>query len=227
MVDDNRYSEATRDSRPIKQCEAVVEDFKSLEGHLKVMLDGNHPRKLWRFGDLTKDLICKPLGIQYGTISCIVHVRDQYGLIYNMYCHHGFGTINSNAKDYEQRKANMKANLKMKLKYKFNNCLIMSCGHTHKLLIVRPTEELMLIAEDNGRVSQRYKGWEQSDEIDQDKRWYTNTGSFYRTFSDELDRNNEPIVSYPEMFGYDPVELGFLNIQCRDRKIVNIEKKVV
>lgn len=53
-----------------------------------------------------------------------------------------------------------------------------------------------------------------------DHRWYANTGSFLRTFSEE-------VISYSEIGEYDPVELGLVIVEVNDRSITGVRKVVV
>ena len=41
---------------PMKQLDAAIEERDPIKHLLKFELDGNHPRKLWRFGNITAKL---------------------------------------------------------------------------------------------------------------------------------------------------------------------------
>jgi len=184
-----------------------------------VGLLGNHEAKLHRFGNLAED-ICNGLGIRYGTYSCRVIFKHGRRKLFNAFFTHGRWAFNSNAKDYEQRQANMKAMLKMKLKYKVGDCAILSAGHSHKLMVVKPTNQLYLYDTPKG-LQQRYLTGKQTGLfIDPDHRWYGSSGSFLRLYKDG-------ITGYAEMLGLDPVELGWLVWKVRDGLIVDCERMVI
>jgi len=229
-VDDKRFSPGnTKGDRipiPLQQMESAVEQDSRIATRLIAALIGNHELKHQKFGNLT-ETYCKNMSILakrqvfYGTYTCIINVHDHYGLMYRLWLAHGFGCLQSNAKDYEQRQANMKAQLKNKLRYKAGDCLVMGMGHTHKLLVVPPTEQLYLSCGDK-KLKQHYLRWDGNNDsfINADVRWYFNSGSFLKMYEDGM-------VSYSEMAGYDPVELGYIRIKVEDRKIVGIDRVVV
>ena len=223
-TDDKRYDhDSSLDPIPLKQAHAVVKMFEPIRKKCFCGLIGNHELKLHRFGNLVQDVICKELNIPYGTYTAIVRVEYRGKFLFEMFLWHGpaRGTINSNAKDYEQRIANMKASLKMKFKYKWSSAAIMACGHVHKLLIVPPSDQLYLHSGDDQGIHQDYlTGLQEGQFIDSDRRWYLCCGSFLKLFE-----NN--VIGYAEMSGYDPVELGFPIITVEGGKIVSVEPYVV
>ena len=221
-TDDKRYqADTTTEPIPMRQTRAVIERYTSIRKRGLAWLGGNHNFTLHRFGNLTEH-IAQELGIPYGTWSCKLLLRDGRGPIAKLYLTHGFrGTITSNAKDFEQREANMKASLKMRLVNKASDCIVMSMGHSHKLMVVEPAQRLIL-TDDGRQLIQHYLGPGNGldDYIEPDRRWYCNTGSFLRTFALEMD-------GYAERAGYDPVELGHVVVEIRDRAVVACRKVVV
>ncbi len=215
-VDDPRYHRSTENpgsALPLDQCNAVVDMFAPIKKKGKVWLDGNHPLKLRRFGELTKDVVCKNLGIEHGTYTCKLHVCDMKGnLMYKMFLSHGFRSINSTVADPADRKAAMLRSLKRGFRHKASDCLIMAMGHTHKLLVNPPAPELYL-TDDGENIKGKYTSSSQTAEIiNPDLRWYVNTGSFYKLY--ELG-----VSGYAEQAGYDPNELG--------HAIVRVENGIV
>jgi len=218
---------------PLKQNEYNKELFKPAKSRIDVMLLGNHEWDLWRFGNLT-NFLCQYLStpthqVQYGSFSCVLEVRTQKdnSLMYKVFLHHGFGTIRSQAKDFEQKQANEKARLKDMLRDLFGDCLIMGMGHTHRLIIVPPTEKLYMY-HSAGKIKQGYlKQGRNESYIDSDRRWYVNTGSFEKLYSDKLGYDGEPVSGYAERKGMRPVELGFPVIQVEDRVPIDIKKHFV
>jgi hypothetical protein len=126
--DDKRYDLTAKEPIPLQQAKQAIKDDLCVADRTLVRLQGNHEMKLWRFGDLAA-FIAEQLKQPYGTYSCVLEVSDQFGPMYRIWLSHGFRTVNSNAKDWEQRIANMKASLKMKMKYKAGDCLVMAMGH--------------------------------------------------------------------------------------------------
>lgn len=217
MVDDKRFSiEKMGEDLPLKQLDSSIDEHDPIKHLLICILDGNHPRKLWRFGNITEK-ICQRLGVEYGTYTAKISVTDTKGnLMYKLYATHGFKNITSTADDPKRRRVNMQLILKRHLKFKAGDCAVMVKGHTHKLLVCKPESELFL-TDDGKRIQQKYTGWGQNEEyIHPDARWYGNTGSF-------LKLHGKDVSGYAEIMEYDPVELGFLVLKVRKKKIVALE----
>ena len=225
-TDDKRYAfdPKQRDPIPLQQSRNVVKELRPIAGRGIVMLNGNHNQKLARFGNLTRDIVCEGLKVPYGTWSCKVRLVTSDGdggvrQVCKMFLTHGIGgTIKSNAKDEEQRRANMKAALKRKLVKKAADCLIMAMGHTHLLLRVPPANRL-LVVDDGEEIQQKYLG--QGDGaapyIEPDCRWYANTGSLVKLYQMESE-------TYAERAGYDPIELGYIVVDIKGGVVQDLKK---
>lgn len=216
-ADDPRFSpEKLTEPLPLVQIDKAIEVRQSIRKNLLAILMGNHERKVWRFGDITSK-VCKELGIPYGTYTSKITVKDTKGnLLYKIYETHGFKGINSTADDPKRRQSNMELILKRHLKHKAGDCAVMIKHHAHKLLSCKPEAELYL-TDDGNHIKQNYTGWGQNENyIHPDARWYGCAGSFLKLFGDG-------ISGYAEIFEYDPVELGFLVLKVRDRKIVSLD----
>ncbi len=217
MVDDKRFSpDKLKEPLPLAQMEQAIEDRQAIKDRLLCKLIGNHCRKLWRFGDIMEQ-ICKKLEVDYGTYTAKITIKDKRGrLMYKIYETHGFRNITSSADDPKRRKVNMQLILKRQLKFKAGDCAVMIKHHTHKLIVCKPESELYL-TDDGNKVKQNYTDWGQRENyIHPDARWYGNAGSFLRLYGKD-------ISGYAEIMEYDPVELGFLVLKVRDRKIVALE----
>ena len=223
MIDDKRFfpeKPADKDEAVIpsalKQMDAAVEEREPIKASLLCILDGNHPRQLWRYGNITAK-ICDRLGVDYGTYTAKIAITDSSGgLMYKAYAAHGSKQITSTADDPIRKEANEQLILKRHLKRKASDCAVMVKGHTHKLIVARPRQELYL-TDDSNKIKQNYTGWGQNEEyIHPDARWYGNTGSFLRLYGENMS-------GYAEIAEYDPVELGFLILKVRKRKIVQLE----
>jgi len=226
VVNDPHFSFVQNYPRPMQQQDRFIELTKPIANNLEIIITGNHEWKLWRFGNIPK-AICSALSnsdhqVRQGTYSCVVEVYrekrpDQ--LMYKMFLAHGKGLLTSRAKDYQQRMGNMRAALKWKLQQLMGDCLIMAMGHTHKLLVIPPTEDLFLHSV-NDRVKQGYLSpiYGSIDYIDPDRRWYCNTGSYRKLYSDRLTLDGDFAHDYAEMNMYWPNHLGFVEIIVKDCK---------
>ncbi|MBU1172986.1 MAG: hypothetical protein KKD44_25780 [Proteobacteria bacterium] len=218
MVDDKRYSiEQLTEARPLVQMQDAIRIREPIREQLLYMLDGNHDRHLWRFGDIAWEM-CRSLGVDYGTTTAKVTIKSKDGtLMYKVFSTHGFKSITSTADDPKRREVNKQLILKRHLKFKAGDCAVMIKGHTHKLLVCKPETELYL-TDDGKKINQNYtKSGQTEDYIHPDARWYGNSGSFLRLYG-------EGISGYAERFEYDPVEIGFLILRVRDRKIISLDK---
>lgn len=219
-VDDKRFDGETADLNlitPMRQYVRVTDLLRPVAKQILYINDGNHDYKLSQHVNFIRDVVCKELGVPYGTYSSKLSVTDSKGNFrFKIFTTHGYGNVSSIADDPIRRKANMKLSLKRKLAGKAADCVLMAMGHTHKLLISRPEKSLYLT--DNGEhVKQRYTSSPQDAAYIPDSlRWYCNTGSFLKLFA-------LGASGYAERFGYDPVELGAIRIEI-DGGIVDVTK---
>lgn len=171
------------------------------------------------------DYICKNLKIKYGGIHFKVIAQDSNGdLMHKFFFTHGAGSINSLAKDPIQAKANMLASLKNKLHRLAGDTIYQSMGHTHRLLVVEPTvAQEVVIVDDGNTLRQQYRTTvpQNSKWIPPECRYFGNTGSFLKTFSDHGK------LSYAESAMYPPSEMGWLEVKVKDKEVVDVTKVVV
>jgi len=216
MIDDYRYSpEKLTEPLPLAQVKEAIKKRESIKDKLLYLLDGNHERALWKFGNLTAE-IAEQLGVEYGTWTAKLTVKDNNDkLMYKLFDTHGIKGITSTADDPVRRKANMKLILKRHLKYKAGDCAVMIKHHVHKLIVCQPESELYLV-DNSKKIQGKYTHWGQTESyIHPDARWYGCAGSFLKLYGDG-------ISGYAEIAEYDPVELGFLCLIVRDKKIVGL-----
>lgn len=215
-TDDKRYQSPPEDKRdmeqpiPMLQAYDAVEMFKPIRGKIIAGLIGNHERKLSRFGNLARDIICKELGAPYGTESCRIILENKGRPMFNIYAMHGARIFTSNAKDYEQREANKKASLKLYLQEQMGDAAIMLCGHAHWIGIVPPANRLYFIDSPTGVKQEYLKGSTDIGYIQPDQRWYACCGSARKSRIDGFD-------DYAQ--NYPPVELGFVKIVVSNGQI--------
>jgi hypothetical protein len=207
--DDPRYDPKLCTNKvPLEQADEVIQQLMPIKENLITCLLGNHEMKLHLFGNIT-EYICRQLNVPYGTYSSKVTFRFDDNSYIKGFFHHGFGSIGSYAKSPIQRQTTMLEALKRKLAFKSGDCKIMAIGHTHKLLICQPISELYLTS-DQDRFYQGYTTDTSNGKyIHPDNRWYFNTGSFLKLYRDG-------VSGYADMFGYDPIELGFVLIKIRE-----------
>ena len=215
--DDKRYSEELKASPlPLVQMRHAIERRKPIAHMMLYKLQGNHEQHHWAFGDIMADM-CQDLGVPYGTWTTKLTVTDKRGnLMYKTFDEHGRKQVTSTADDPIRRKVNMQLVLKRHLKFKAGDCAVMIKHHTHKLLVCEPESDVYLV-DDGNKIKQAYTSYGQSESyIHPDARWYGNAGSFLKLYIDG-------ITGYAERAEYDPVELGFLVLKVRDRKIIGLE----
>lgn len=230
-IDDPRFDiRTTTQSIPAQQIVDATEIYKPIRNKLVVMLDGNHPMKLWKYDYMTPRL-CHELNIPFGTLACKVHWLDRNGdLMFKSWHNHGRKGISSIAGPPARRLTNMHIALQNHLWAKAGDCFLMCRGHTHKLLVMPPTPEVTLY--DNERVELNKYTTSYTDQaaeyIGKDDRWYVSTGSFLklRDVSKRIVYMGKSIgvSGYAEAADYDPMELGFAVAEIRGRKLVEVRK---
>jgi len=220
MTDDKRYnappdgSKEKEQSVPIKQAKDAVELFKPIKKRIIAGLIGNHERKLSKFGNLVETVICADLGIPYGTEACRIIIDAKGKPLFNIFAMHGRKIFNSNAKDFEQREANMKASLKLYLQEQQADTSIMLTGHGHKIIIVNPSPRLILVDGEKGQQQRFLQGITSPGYIQPDQRWYAMCGSARKSRMDSYD-------DYAQCFP--AADLGFVRIIVEDGQIVTLE----
>jgi len=221
-MDDPRYDNKTIKGNVMQEIKQAIKNRQKIKDKLVCILEGNHPLKLWRFGNITED-ICTELEVPYGTWSAkITYESVKKKFIYKHFACHGHRSINSSADDPKRKLANMELILKRLMKDKFGDTLLNSMGHTHKLLVCDPTSKLYLVDDGTG-IKAKYTKAQSRDEtgyINPDHRYFVNTGSFYKLYENE-------VSGYAERFGYDPVELGFAIAIVRGGELKEVRKVLI
>jgi len=229
-IDDPRYSVFdTREACVTSQMAMAVREYDPIKSKLLCMLDGNHPWKLHKFSPITHS-ICKELGVSFGTWTAKLTFRHKGKLQFKHYGTHGNGTIRSIADSAKRKDFGMQMSLQKKLRDMAGDCLLRSMGHTHKIIVSRPLQELYLT--DNGRkIEHHYTHPQNAKYIPPDLRWYVNTGGFLKLYSDIVYEDDDvPIEQsklgsgYAERAMYPPQELGFCIGLIRDNSLVDIKE---
>lgn len=222
--DDKRFDGVTVTNTITAQQDEAVLNREKIADKLIVILNGNHPQKLWKYGPITEN-VCTKLNVPYGTwTSRITYTKANGDVMFKQFAAHGYGSLNSTIDDPEDRENSLKRSLRKKLSRKAGDCVIQSMGHTHKLLIKGPKADLY-IGDDGQKTKQHYTDIDELDisgktYIDPYRRWYINTGSFYKIYADG-------VSGYAEIAGYDPLELGYAILKVRNGRPVDIDKIVL
>lgn len=215
-TDDSRYH-YIKESVPIpkKQAMVIADRFMPIREQGIVGLSGNHERRHHRIIDLAEYICEERLGIPYGTGMARIIFNDKKGKhLFNFLVCHGKWIFNSNAKDYEQQQANMKAMLRMRLNtLRIADCALLACGHAHKILISPPANPLYINDTPTG-MKQHYLETDcTASYIPPEQRWCVCTGSYRKNMMDGID-------DYAELYG--PVELGCVKAIIKDGKIADV-----
>jgi hypothetical protein len=222
-TDDKRYDDTSRNLKPAKQRDEIIKIFTPVKHTLIGGLLGNHEWHLQRYLNIAEE-ICKGLEIPYGTYSAVFEMWDAHGLQWKLFYTHGRHQFVSNAKDPEQALANRKAALKMKMKRKAADCFVMAHAHCHQLFVVEPSDELFITF--NQKPRQHYMKDDHmtlsdgSVYIPPDNRYYCATGSFLKMYA--MGQSG-----YAEMWGLDPVQLGWIEVFVENRKVVAVKKREI
>lgn len=240
-VDDKRYEMALHKSSVAEQYHDVEEILEQIKDQTIIHLMGNHDWKLSRkYGDYVK-IMCDRLGVTYGDYTSIICIyadpnkpissqhnpdlEKQY-FLYKIYATHGFGSIMSRIDSTSERYHSMNRALRRKLFLKNSDCKVMAMGHTHRLVVIPPITSLDLYTNQDDppghQIHSFYSGEEVSENghIHPEGRWYVNTGGYLRMFG-------EGMTGYAEVKGYDPIEIGFAKIICRDGEITEIKRMIL
>lgn len=210
---------------PAAQADKVIEMFTPIKDRILAWGMGNHCYKLLNTIDLAKYMADR-LDTPYGSYNFKLHWMFKDGLGFKTYHTHGMGGVNSNAKDDIQYEANRKAGLKHKLvKSGIGDCIYMSRGHDHQLIVVEPTVGNKLYLTDDGNgIHQHYHVAAAQDAqfIAPDSRWYATTGSFRKLYT----KPGLMAVDYSELAGVAPSEIGFAKMHIQGGKLVAVTKEV-
>lgn len=212
---------------PKAQADKVVELFNPIKNKILAWGMGNHEYKAINTIDLAR-YMADQLGVPYGAYNFkLIYYNDIGELMFKSYHTHGMESSQSAAKDDIQRDANMKASLKLKLaKSGHADCIYMSRGHDHQLMVVEPTIHNRLFLTDDGeKIHQHYRQLTNQSAIyiPPDARWYSTTGSFRKMYSP----SGSYVTDYAEMVGYSPSEIGYVKVVVRNRNVIDVKKVVM
>ena len=207
-----------------QQAERVIQLFMPIRDKILAWGTGNHEICQMQTCDWGK-YMADALKVPYGLYCYKLEVSSRgHKLMHKLWFTHGSGHLTSNAKDDIQREGNMKASLKGKLSRSAHaDCVYVGCGHIHRSIIVKPTVEnkLYINTDDAGNIKQHYHVLSEQNipYIAPDSRFYVASPSFMKLYS----KPGNGYVSYAEIAGYEPSEIGYTKIIVDDTKVVDVK----
>lgn len=205
---------------PMLQYQYWIDLFRPVADRILYINEGNHDHKHSRYANFVRDVVCRELGIPWGTYSSkLTVVNGMLETRFKIYTSHGYGSLNSAADDPIRQKSNMRLSLKRKLRQKAADCVLMAIGHTHQLIVSRPESTTYLYDDGEEIHAGKTSAPQHAEYIPDNLRWYVNTGSFLK--SQALG-----ISSYAERAGYNPNDLGYIVVTV-DNDIQDVRKVIV
>lgn len=207
---------------PYVQARTVAEQFSPIASKCVAWLDGNHDRRAMKYLHLSHAILERMnLLDAYGGYTCKLSVKDLEGkLMYKVFLFHGRTMAQSRAGSEKQKRANQEASLQRMLAPLAGDCVIMACGHTHRLLVSKPVRRLYITDDGRDIKQHRIQHVQAGKYIDPENRFYVNTGSFLRTQVVGLD-------TYSEIAAYAPVDLGFAVAHTEGGIIRDVEERPI
>lgn len=149
--------------------------------------EGNHEEYTDSVGDVLRDLTCRSLGVPFLTYTSRVNLTAKDGNVLKLFMWHGAGKglTESQAKDPEQSRANVRARLALKMSSRWNDTHVNVMGHIHRTMAWRPTAHRGARFVDGRAIPERPLPNEALDisklqgdvAIDPHRRWYGVTGT--------------------------------------------------
>lgn len=224
---DKRFSSTTIDKTAMTtgdQRDKWIKDFMPIKDNIKAIGIGNHEHKIINTINIGKE-ISDAFGCAFGGLMYTAHFYYKKKLLFKFLIVHGSGTMVRGAKDPIQREGNQKAWLKMKLdRTGISDCIVMAMGHTHQLIRQKPTvDDEILLSSCEKELHQHTRPTQKQNLsfIAPDRRWYVNTGSFLKLYSDP----GSLVFGYAEARMLPPTRLGWAEVQVRDGEVVDVIKK--
>ena len=227
QVDDKRYDGLTTQGAIYSQMQQCKRNLDAIAKNIVAVLDGNHAWKLWKFFGPGKpgltETVCDEINVRYGHPKCVINYSHKGKILFKQLAAHvgAASSPSSSVPDPKRRKANIEVGLKMRLSPQMGDCLLMTCGHWHKMIYAKPEADFYVASEEARLISgYTHKPARIGSYIHPDHRHYVCCGSFLKTYGDG-------VAGYAEKFGYPPVELGYYIAKIRGGEIVEAEKKVL
>ena len=227
LPNDKRYSSAcVTIPTPMESLNLLTKMLMPVKEKLIGVMLGNHELHLINTLNMAMELAHRLEAPYAGYVCKFRALTEKKRVRHKMLFTHGFRNVTSRAKDPIQRKANQEAGLKLMLdELGHSDCILQSMGHVHKLMVVNPTINNQVIMVDDGKkLHQKYRthSAQNADYIPVEARFNGCSGSMLKT-------NTAPgsgAVSYSELFGYGPAELGWIEWIVENGNVV-AGKKVI
>jgi hypothetical protein len=222
---DKRYNSLIHDTKfptPKQSADALIKELAPIAEYILAIGIGNHEMKLLNVMDFSR-YMAEQLNVPYGGYTYITDFRGANGkTMFKTFSSHGSGRLPKGAKDPIQREGNRKAHLKRKLEATgVTDCVYMSIGHTHQLLVVEPTFLLqnVLTSSIHGvRSHDKPKTRQNAKYIPADQRWVANTGGFLKLYTPP----GLGLTSYAEMALMEPTDLGWVEVDVVGCEVVDV-----
>jgi hypothetical protein len=228
LPNDKRFTLCASDTElrtPANQRDWLIDHFRPIKDKILAWGFGNHEYKLVNTLNIGKE-VSDALGVPFGFYCYVLVLCDEMNKPrFKVFVTHGSGQLTSNAKDPIQREGNRQAALKMKLERAgFRDCVVMTQGHTHQSIVTKPTinREVILTASPKGRIHHSYRTHTDQSAcyIPPEARWFLNSPSFLTTYSPPGSMG----ISYAEVAGYAPAEIGWMEIDYSDYRVTGVRK---
>jgi len=227
LPNDKRYAHcAVNIPTPMQSLDLLTDLLMPVKDKILGVMLGNHEYHLINTLNTAWEL-ARRLDAPYGGYVCkFIALDPRHRVRHKMFFTHGNGNLPTGAKDVIQRIANQQAALKRKLEGTgHTDCIYMSMGHSHKLMVVNPTINDEVMMTDNGKkLKQEYRVTSKQNVpyIPAESRWFGCSGSMLKT-------NTAPgvgAVSYSEVFMYGPSVLGWLEADVVAGSMLGLRKVV-
>jgi hypothetical protein len=202
-----------------KQAEVVVKYLDPIRDKILFLLEGNHDRYSKNYIGLVENIMCKELGVPFGTWSCLHKFTFKGGRELVGHFTHGSdrkSPVRSQSPIPARQQINEKLSLINILSSAGFDADFHCCGHYHRMITYSPSQytDLKLIIK-NGDLKEQYKALDKEDPFGQ---YYACTGAWMRQFVNG-------ISTYGERALYRSVSIGCIVYHIRGGKIADVVEK--
>jgi len=206
-----------------KQAELVVRYLHSIRHKILCLLEGNHDRYSRNYIGLVENIICKDLGVDFGTWSSIIEFITPKGSFKGHFTHGSDrrSPVRSMSPIASRSQLNEKLSLINILSApNFGDCVINTCGHYHRLITYNPSDfnDLCLLVK-NGELKETYRTPDHGmDIIPPFERFYAASGAWLKSYVNG-------ISTYGERAMFKAVSIGCIVYEIRGGKVQNVEAR--
>jgi hypothetical protein len=202
-----------------KQAEVVVKYLDPIRKKILILLEGNHDRYSRNYMGLVENIICKDLGVDFGTWSCII----DFGKFKGHFTHGSDrrSPVRSMSPISSRSQLNERLSLINILSApNFGDCVINTCGHYHRMITYNPSDydDLCLLVKGN-ELQETYKTPSHgADIIPPFERFYASSGAWLKSYVNG-------ISTYGERAMFKAVSIGCIVYEIRGGKVKNVEAR--